>query len=398
MQKRLIALLAAGHMFSDINQGALPALLPFLIATHHFSYATAAGLVFMSNLVSSLMQPIFGYLADRFRLAWLVPAGILFAGLGVSIVVLVPAYWLMLTAVALSGLGIAAFHPEATLLVNHVSGAKKATAMGMFALGGNVGFAVGPLITTACVLSLGFRGGALLIFPAVLYAGLVARKMGRFTSFSDKARAEHAALRNAARDAWWPFAWLTGTVVCRSIVFFGLNTFLALYWIDALHRSKAGGNTALSILLLSGALGTLAGGRLADAIGNGRVLTGSLLLAPLFLAALVTTNQIWLATALLVPLGLLLSAPFGVMVLMGQQYLPNHPGAASGVTLGLAASIGGVVTPVFGRVADHYGLHASLSGLIVVSLVAFTFAIVTVRSGRAWNFRKAGAQTVAADA
>ena len=283
------------------------------------------------------MQPLFGHLADRGRLAWLVPAGILFAGIGVSLVVLVPSYWMMLVAVALSGLGIAAFHPEATLLVNHVSDARKATAMGTFALGGNVGFAVGPLVTTACVLALGFRGAALLIIPAVLYAAVVARQMSRFTSFTDKARADHAAARTAARDAWRPFAWLTGTVICRSIVFFGLNTFLALYWIDALHRSKAAGNTALSILLLSGAIGTVTGGRLADAIGNGRVLTGSLLIVPLFLAALVTTTQVWLATALLVPLGLLMSAPFGVMVLMGQQYLPNHPGAASGVTLGFAA-------------------------------------------------------------
>ncbi|MBV9087012.1 MAG: hypothetical protein JOY79_05980, partial [Acidobacteriaceae bacterium] len=233
------------------------------------------------------------------------------------------------------------------------------------------------------------------IIPAMAYATLAARQMGRFTSFSDKARAEHAAGHHVGRDAWSPFAWLTATVVFRSIVFFGLNTFLALYWIDALHRSKAAGNTALSILLLSGALGTVVGGRVADAIGNGQVLTGSLLLAPLFLAALVATSQVWLATALLVPLGLLLSAPFGVMVLMGQQYLPNHPGAASGVTLGLAASIGGVVTPVFGKVADHYGLHASLSGLIVVSVVAFLFAAATVRAGRAWQFRKA--QTVAPD-
>jgi MFS transporter, FSR family, fosmidomycin resistance protein len=398
MQKKLIALLAAGHMFSDINQGALAALLPFLIASRHFSYATAAGLVFMSNLVSSISQPIFGHLADRGRLAWLVPAGVLCAGIGVSLIPLVPAYWMMLAAVGLNGLGVAAFHPEATLLVNHVSGAKKATAMGMFALGGNLGFAVGPLITTACVLALGFRGGVLLIVPALAYAIVAGTQMTRFTRFTDEARARHAASSTAGRDAWWPFAWLTGTVVFRSIVFFGLNTFLALYWVDVLHRSKAAGNTALSILLLCGALGTAIGGRLADAIGNGRVLAGALLLVPVLLIALVNTDRVPVATAILVPLGMLLSAPFGVMVLMGQQYLPNHPGAASGVTLGLAASIGGIVTPLFGRVADHYGLHTSLSGLIFVSLVAFAFAAGTVRASRSWNARRARTQMAAADA
>jgi MFS transporter, FSR family, fosmidomycin resistance protein len=385
MQKKFIILLAAGHMFSDINQGALPALLPFLIATRHFSYATAASLVFMSNLVSSVTQPIFGHVADRCRVAWFVPAGILAAGVGVVLAANLPTYWMMLAAVGLSGLGIAAFHPEATLLVNRLSGPMKSTAMGMFAVGGNLGFALGPVLTTTFVLWFGFHGALLLVVPGALAAVLFLLQMPLLQGHLSSRAAGHGVNAPRAQDAWWPFAYLTATVVLRSIVFFGLNTFLSLYWISELHQSKARGNTALSILLLSGAVGTLVGGRLADKLGNETVLPWTFFASPVLLLALIAVRQTGLATALLVPLGLVLFAPFGVMVVMAQGFLPNHPGAASGVTLGLAASVGGVVTPLFGRIADRYGLHTSLMVLTWVACAAFLLALATVRSSKAWK-------------
>lgn len=388
MQKKLVVLMALGHLVTDINQGALPALLPFLIATRHFSYATAAGLVFMANLASSVTQPFFGHLADRYAVSWLVPAGILTAGIGVVLAAVVPAYWVMLLAVALSGIGVAAFHPEATLIVNRFSGTQKATAMSMFAVGGTLGFALGPLLTTACVLWLGFRGALLLVIPGLVAAAII----GMQTAHLSTPSATGAGLGpspQGSRDAWWPFACLTLTVIFRSVVFFGLNTFLALYWIGWLQQTKSAGNTALSILLLSGATGTLLGGRSADLWGRGWVLTASLFFVPALLLMLLTTTRVSVATILLVPLGLLLFAPFGVMVVMAQEYLPNHPGVASGVTYGLAASVGGIATPIFGRIADRYGLHASLSALTLVACVAFLFAVATVRSGRAHLLQEA---------
>ncbi len=381
MHKRFIILLAAAHLFSDINQGALPALLPFLIASRHYSYATAASLVFMANLVSSLTQPVFGHVADRYRARWLVPCGVLAASVGLVMAAIVPSYRMMLASVALSGLGVAAFHPEATLLVSRLSGPMKGTAMGMFAVGGNLGFAIGPILTTSVVLWLGFHGAILLALPAtaaVIYFVSQMPRLEHHLSAGDAAQAERAR----TRDAWWPFAFLTVTVVLRSIVFFGLNTFLALYWIAELKQSEAAGNTALSVLLLAGAVGTLAGGRLADRLTNETVLVWTFLLVPPLLLALITVRQVSIATVLLVPLGLVLFAPFGVMVVMAQAFLPNHPGVASGVTFGLAASVGGIATPAFGSIADRYGLHASLTVLACIASAAFFLALATVRSSK----------------
>jgi FSR family fosmidomycin resistance protein-like MFS transporter len=88
------------------------------------------------------------------------------------------------------------------------------------------------------------------------------------------------------------------------------------------------------------------------------------------------------ATLVLIPLGLVLTANFSVMIVMAQEFLPNHLGVASGVTLGIGASVGGIAMPLFGRLADWYGMHTSLSWLMVVAATTAVLAILTDRLAR----------------
>src|SRR5262249_26252306 len=141
-----IALLSAGHLFTDINQGAMPAVLPFLVSEYHLSYQQAAGLVLAATALSSVMQPLLGQYADRAAAAWLMPAGILLAGLALSAVGLAKDYGLMALALMLSGLGVSAFHPEAARSMNAAAGPRKSTSMSLFSIGGSTGFALGPLL------------------------------------------------------------------------------------------------------------------------------------------------------------------------------------------------------------------------------------------------------------
>lgn len=376
MNRRLITLLTAGHFFTDLSQGAVPALLPFFVAERDFSYAAAAGVVFAATVASSVVQPLFGGFADRLSSPWLMPAGIFCSGLGLATAGISMDYWLVLLAVATSGVGVAAFHPEAARLVNRAAGEEQGTGMGVFAVGGNVGFAVGPLLATAFLVLFGLEGALLLLAPAALMALIVAVKLPRLTKQQPPGQRETNVVDVNGSDAWGPFGILTATVVCRSVVFFGLAAFLPLYWIEVLDQSEAAGGTALSILVAAGALGPLLGGRMADRYGHRVVVLGGLgVLTPLLLA-LVTVSNSGLATALLVPIGLALFAPFSVMVVMGQQYLPNHIGLASGVTLGLAVSVGGMATPLLGWIADRSGIYVALTGLaflpILATVLAFT--------------------------
>lgn len=377
MDRPSVAVLTAGHLCVDLCQGAVPAVLPFLVVERHLSYTAAAGLVLAANIASSVVQPLFGQFADRFSALWLMPAGLLVAGTGFALAGLAPNYWLIALALALSGIGVAAFHPEAARLMHAAAGRRRATGMSIFSIGGSLGFAIGPLLTTTMLIVLGLVGTSLLIVPEVALSVVLINQFPRFLPYRSGGEQRKRTERASQYDAWGPFARLTATISCRSIVFYGFSTFLPLYWIAVLHQSKATGGIVLTVMLIAGALGTLIGGRMADRYGRRIVVLVAMgVLVPLLLlfVALSATN-IAIALVLLILIGMALFAPFSVMVVMGQEYLPSRVGIASGVTLGLAVTIGGITAPLLGRVADLYGIQAAFMGLAIVPLLAVGLAL-----------------------
>jgi MFS transporter, FSR family, fosmidomycin resistance protein len=370
MIKKHIVLLSLSHVVMDVNQGALPALLPFLISDHHLSYAAAAGVIFAANISSSLVQPLFGYFADRLSKTWLITAGLLVGGAGLALTGVAPGYWSLFMIVALGGFGIAAYHPEAARLANLVAGADKATGMSFFATGGYLGFAIGPILTTALLLAFGLKGTLLLFLPVLLMSLIFAAKRSEFTEYLQRAREEKGRVSGERRqDAWGPFVRLGLAILSRATVFYALNTFIPLYWIYELHQSKTSGGTALTVFFTAGVLGSLVGGRAADRLGYRRVILSALIALALFLPALAVSKTPLMATLLLAPTGFLLFSSFSPMVVLGQHYLPNHVAFASGVTLGLAITVGGIAAPVLGRIADIYGLRAALMAIMLLPVL-----------------------------
>lgn len=384
MDRRSVSTLAAGHFCIDLCQGAVPAFLPFLVQERHFSYTAAASLVLATSLASSVIQPVFGSLADRFAAPWFMPIGLLVAGLGLTGASLAPDFWQIALALMISGVGVATFHPEAARWMNLVAGDRRATAMSLFSLGGNLGFAVGPLLTTSLLLLLGLPGASLLLVPLSVISLVLILTFPRFLSYHKRPAAESKKTAAASGNNWQAFWFLTGAVTARSIVFYGVNTFMPLYWIGVLHQSKSTGSLALTILLLIGAVGTIVSGRLADRYGRRIVvLAGFSALAPALLAFVTLGSlNLPLAFVLLLPIGLALFAPASVMVVMGQEYLPANIGIASGVTLGLAVSVGGITTPFYGHLADLYGVQFSLIRLLVVPLLAIGITLALPRDKR----------------
>src|SRR6185369_7364655 len=383
MRRRAIGLLAAAHLFDDVNQGVIPALIPFFIAERGFTIAAAAGLVFASNVASSVLQPLFGLLADRRSLPWLVPCGLLLAGTGVALAGLAPTYALVLGAAAVTGIGVAAFHPEAARQVYLVSGARRATAMSFFAVGGNLGFAVGPALATPLQLRFGLRGTVLLVLPALAMA-VVLWRAGIAGATSATALESDS---DSSPDRWWAFVRLSAPVICRAIVFYGLNTFIPLYWIQSFGASKAAGAAALTLMLSVGVVGTLLGGWLADRFGRRVVVLVSMLALVPLLWEFVATPSRTLALVLLVPIGLALYAPFSVMTVMGQEYLPGRVGTASGLTIGLAVTLGGLAAPLLGRLADIHGVRAALSTLVAVPVAGALATLTLPRDTRLSSHR-----------
>jgi FSR family fosmidomycin resistance protein-like MFS transporter len=382
--RRLIGVLTAAHLCDDVAQGAVPVILPFFIAAQHLSYAGGAVLVLAGTVASSVVQPLFGHVSDRRPAAWLAALGVFLAGLGVGLACIMPTYPLALAAMGLTGLGVAAFHPEATRLTNYASGPKRATAMSVFSVGGNAGFALGPLLATPLLITFGLRGGLLLALPASVMAVILLCLLPAFARLRQAASAGDVRQQRRTNDQWGPFARLTVTAVSRSIVFYGLNSFIPLYWLNVLHASTQAAGLATTLFAAVGACGTLLGGRLADRFGRKRVVVISFLVLVPAMLCLLTASSPWLAFALLGPVALSLYASNSVMVVIGQEFLPNHIGTASGVTLGLAFSIGGLAVPLLGHVADVRGIHTALLWLTALPvLAALVAATLPVGEGRA---------------
>jgi FSR family fosmidomycin resistance protein-like MFS transporter len=375
-QRRAIGLLSTGHLCTDIAQGALPALLPFLIYAHGLKFAQAGGLMFAMSAGSSVVQPVFGYFADRLAKPWLMSLGLLFAGLGIALAGLAANYWAIVLAVAICGFGVAAFHPEGTRQANHAAGPHKATAMSIFSFGGNAGFALGPLLVAGVYMLCGLPGTVFLGLPPLVMAVILLSQQRQFSALPSEHLLTTAAMDTpAVRDAWGAFSWLSLLVIVRSIIFYGIMTFLPLFWIQVLGQSKEAGSAMLTVFFGVGAVGTLLGGRLAERLGYRQLVTwGFVLLLPL-LCIWPHCTSVLLASVLLVPLAISYYAPFSAIVVLGQQYLPNRVGFASGVTLGLAVSIGGVTAPFLGHWAD---LHGVQSALLCVALLPILCILISV--------------------
>ncbi len=142
-------------MLNDVNQGAIPALLPFFVTQRNLSYTAASGIVLTATVISAILQPFLGLYSDRHPILWLMPLGMLLGGLGIAISGTVSDYWMIIACMLVSGSGVAAFHPEGYRFANYVSREQRATGMSIFSVGGNLGFALGPLFMTAAILVLG---------------------------------------------------------------------------------------------------------------------------------------------------------------------------------------------------------------------------------------------------
>ncbi len=381
VDKRAMAALSAGHLFTDVNQGAVAALVPFLVAERGLSLAAAGSLVLAATLSSSIVQPLFGHFSDRKPFPTLMPLGLMLGGLGIALVGVAPSYPLILLCVVLSGLGVAAFHPESARFANYVSGPRRARGMSFFSVGGNAGFALGPVITTPLVLTFGLPGTLLLVLPALLMSLVLLHELPRLLTF--RSEAAEAADKKSAREPehWGPFVRMIGVVIVRSFVYFGLVTFVSSYYIWVFGSSPLLANAALSVMLFAGGVGTLAMGPLADRVGRRAVLAGSmLLLSPLIYAF--TLSGPLLGVAFLALVGAVTIGTFGVTVVMGQEYLPGRIGTAAGVTMGLSIGLGGVGAPILGIFADNYGLPATMLAISALPLIGLALALSLPRSLR----------------
>jgi MFS transporter, FSR family, fosmidomycin resistance protein len=369
IDRRAMALLSGGHLATDFANGALPALLPFLKDRFSLTYTAVGGVILASQASSSLIQPLFGLWSDRRGAMWLLPTGVALAGVGIALAADAPSYWLVLLLVLVSGVGVAAYHPEGSKFAGYASGRKRASGMAWFSIGGNLGYGLGPIATTALIAAFALRGGLLLAIPCLaVAAALVAATpyLSRIAPDPDAPRTHHGT------DDPLGMKLLLGVIALRSVAWFGLITFVPLWEVSRGH-SKSYGNHLLALMLFAGGIGTLLLGPLADRLGRRTVLLGSVVATGPLMLVFILVGGIPGIFALALT-GAAVVGTFGVTMVMGQEYMPRHIGTASGLVIGLSVGLGGIAAVALGRLADTTSLRAALFVAAAAPLLATVLA------------------------
>lgn len=371
--------MSMGHVTADMNQGALSAILPYLIVANNYDFATAGSIMMFYSVVGSFIQPIFGQLADKHFSLWVMPLSLVLACGGMACTGITSNYWTLCFVAMLSGIGVSMFHPGAALILNRTAPeGKLGECLSIFSFGGNMGFVVGPLAAGLAVSYFGLKGTLLLLIPAIITNGILLLKSKDIAAIMQNKNSiekESKGFRGD-KDDWKAFGYLTLGVLSRSVIFFALNTYILLYWIYTFGQTKEYSSTILSCFFACSALATLSGGRLADKYGYRKILRCSYFLMLPSLIAFCLSDNMYLSTLILIPLGVALSLGYSSNVALSQYFLPNHLGLASGISLGLSVSVGGVVIPLLGKIADIYGLKMVFVALIAVCLLAIISSLI----------------------
>lgn len=372
---KILLLLSCGHMVVDTYQGALPAILPFIKESLGLSYTVTGMILIVGNVASSVVQPVFGFLSDKKEKAFLLPLGSFLAGAGFALLPLTQSYALIVLLVAVSGLGVAAYHPEGFKIARSFTGEKMATGMSVFSVGGNTGMALGPILSLSIIHYFGFSSLPWMILPAVAFtvAIIALRKTIAVPAAVDAP--VRAAGRKAQAKAKRAMFIIIGVIIMRTWTQIGLVAYIPFYYIDYLKGDPVFAGQLVSMLLLGGAFGTLTGAPLADRWGHRFWLRlsmiGSALVFPLILY-----SEGYVLLLVVTFLGALLISTFSVTVVMGQNLLPHNLGVASGLLVGFAIGAGGIGVTLLGVLADHFGVPFAFKCIGILPVVGFFISLL----------------------
>ena len=380
MDLKIILILSLSHLFIDVTGSALPAMMPFLKNTLHLSYTAVGTVIMVSNMTSSVIQPLFGYLSDKMEMKWLLPISAILTYIGFSFLGLSSSFIVLLVLVIINGLGIAVYHPESTKIMHFFTGSRMATGMSFFQVGGNLGMALGPLFVTYAIALADLSGTLyylLLGIPVLAILLLFSRELNL------PAKREKSGLREKQGDSppagehrgWGSMLLLVTAVSLRSWAHMGLITFVPFYYIHVLGGDAITAGRLVFVFLMGGAAGTLIGAAIADRIGHKYYFCLSMILSVPLLFLFLEVSGIWVFIILFL-IGLVLISSFSVTIVMGQRILRNRLGMASGLTMGFVIGMGGIGAGLLGIVADSWGVMTVLKLIVYMPAVGFIPALM----------------------
>lgn len=368
-----VILLSMGHFFNDFYCNFLPVLLPILIPKLGLSLTLSGVLVMVMSFSANVLQPVFGYFMDKYNFNKLMPFIIPFGAIFICLTSLVSEFWMLAILIGLSGLAVSTFHPMGAGLISKVSPeGKVSSSISIFVAGGSLGFAFSPILLVYFMNLFDLKYLPILIIPAFIlgffmYSSGLSRQ--RFVN-EQVAKNMHFSFSRLFKNK--PLMFLNISMGIRAWVFTALVTFLPLW---AMHQGydNTSSGWILTVYLCGSVIGGLVGGILNDKIGYKKVILWALILAifPTMCFLFVSQMGILIYIVLFLSGALAMAANPGAIV-WGQNFLPDNPGMASGMMLGLSFGLGGIGTMLTSSIAEWIGLSMALgitAALLVISVV-----------------------------
>ena len=378
-----VILLAMGHFFNDFYCNFLPILLPILIPKLGLSLTLSGALVMVMSLSANVLQPVFGYFMDKYNFNKIMPLIIPFGAVFICLTNWASNFIVLAVLIGLSGLAVSTFHPMGAGLVSKVApDGKISTCISIFVAGGSFGFALAPIVLVYFMQMYSLDYLPILIIPAIIL-GILMYSSGlskaRFVN-EQVAKNMHFNLAQILQNK--PLMLLNISMGLRAWLFTALVTFLPLWAIEKGCNNTLSG-WILTIYLCGSVIGGLIGGALNDKIGYKKVILWALIftLIPTMYFLFAQQIDILMYIALFVGGGLVMAANPGAIV-WGQDLLPDNPGMASGMMLGLSFGLGGFGTMLTGSLAESYGLTMALALTAILVVISIVLVYLTPEKRR----------------
>lgn len=371
-------LLSGAHLINDMYCGFLAPVLPLLMAKFDLSLTLAAALASILSIMTSLIQPVQGYISDKMNRAWFVTFGPMVTATFMSLIGLAPNYTILIVFLVLSGIGTSSFHPQAAALVSQTSGAKKGLSMSVFVTGGTIGVAIGPLLILGVIKLWSFNHSYITIIPGLILSGFLFRYIFKLKPVERTQSSGDLATSKIDKNTIFFITLLALIAISRATTASMFNNLTPIF-LTQLGFPTETAAISVSLLLTLGAFGSIAGGALSDRIGyKATMLISHLLSTPLALGFMYfegILKFIFLGTMAFI---LFLALP--VTIVLAQELVPHRSGTVASLMMGFCWGIGGLLLTPLGSLGDAIGLDKVFWGVSFVPLLGTIFLIPILRA------------------
>lgn len=369
-----------GHLTVDAFTSALPVLLVVFAARLGLSNVGVGTVATIYVLGTSLTQPLFGLIVDRWRTQWIGIGGVLWLAGAFALAAFLPGR-AALVAFMLAGLGSGAYHPQGSANARRVAGANGAGGLSLFSFFGQSGHAIGPVLAGLLLAQVSVRTTlvtlALLAVPVAFFLWRFAARIG-----CGPATAAGPAGATRRVQSWAPlplFAFIL-VILLSAWPYSGTGTFLPKWLSDAGFSSDAFGGM-LSAFMLASAFGNLFGGWLADRWSRrGNVVLAMVLGVLPFYVLYAAPSTSLPAFVAIVLAGFSTGMPISVILLMGQDLFPRKMGFSSGLVLGFLFTANAIAGWLTGFLGDRIGLQQVLQLSPWILVIAAVCALALPRT------------------